>query len=186
MCYRHITRTPSIALALLLAVTGCSGGDDDDGTDDPAPAAACVDVVSQALRPELPDGFSIEDRRPLDDGSCTVVARDGTGAVIAVYRQPRPPPTYLEIPLSGSTSSTIEDDGTEVVLDDFYGDGSRVTAIVVTDEGVFTRVTAIGKNVESLAGWPTTTATMPGTPEPGPRGRAPLTLEETEALARAI
>ena len=107
---------------------------------------------------------------------------DGSEAFVIVEQLDRPRPLF-SIPLGHDVRREDLDGGGELLLDDFFADGSRSTVLLATADGLLVYAAAMSATAPSLAGWPTTTANVdpPGPPEP-----APLTIDELAVVVRRL
>lgn len=136
----------------------------------------------------LPAGFEVTFAEEVAVDDCAMeriveVADDDGGRVWVQVRQLEDPGTLFNIPLSARQAHGRYGARGEIVTDDFAGDGTRVTALVISDTGGWTLVIARGADSDELSGWPTTMATTARSNAAEP---APLTLEQVTALAQRI
>jgi hypothetical protein len=147
--------------------------------------SAALDDLTRAL----PDGFHVTHADEWDAPDDCVTLRtvtaenDDGGTIFVELRQLDGTGTLFNVPLSGQQSNEQYGSRGALVTDDFNGDGNRVTALVITDGGAWTRVTATGANGQDLSGWPTT---MPPTTAAGDPQPSPLALDEVVDLAKTI
>lgn len=161
----------------------------------PAPDTSAADALAQAALTELGARYAVRDSSVVESPDCPdrppvlrveLAAPDG-GTVIIVTERLTGPLFWMEEPVAGEVERRSLPDGTEVALNDFDGKGIYRRAWAARPDGTFVRVSAIGTNAPSQAGWPTTMATMPsGTGTSVPPSAAPLKMKEVEALALAL
>lgn len=149
-----------------------------------------LDALRTDVASAVPDGFAVTDHRETRaEGGCAlrrvVIARRLDRAfVLLSVEQLRGRRSMFSIPLGAGATHDAAPGGSELVTDDFAGDGVRRTVLFVTADGVLVEAIASGANAPDLSGWPTTTA-----PPPGPQaaaGPAPMSLAELERVARGI
>lgn len=161
----------------------------------PSPDTSVADALAEAALAELGSGFSVNDSSVVQSPDCPdqppvvrieLTVPDG-GTVVVVTERLTGPLLWMEEPVAGELERSSLPDGTEVALNDFDGNGVYRRAWAARPDGTFVRVSAIGTNAPSQAGWPTTMATMPsGTGTSVPPSAAPLRMKEVEALALAL
>ena len=161
----------------------------------PSPDTSAADALARAALTELGSAFSVRDSSVVQSPNCPdrppvlrveLTAPDG-GTVIVLTERLTGPLLWMEEPVAGELERSSLPDGTEVALNDFDGRGVYRRAWAARPDGTFVKVSAIGTNAPSQAGWPTTMATMPGgTGTSVPPSAAPLKMKEAEALALAL